>query len=309
MRRSRAGVRVHCSTARLLDSSPSRPPRPPSSVKPPTKTASRRKSACSAAVSRSWLQAIVSRIVCCRAGRSRAPPVSSGNRGSSRASSAAGGSTLTRAAASSIASGSPSSRRQIAADRGGVLGGQREVGLDRPRPLDEQPHRRRPAARRRDGVGPALGQRQRRHRVLVLARQPQPHPAGDQHLQPRAAAEQLGHQRARPRPPARSCRAPAAAAGRARNAGSRSTGGSAALSRTPRAWAIAGATRPGSLIGARRTKATPSGKSSATSAAAASASAGLADAAGAGQRQQAHVAVAQQPADRRHLRARGRSAA
>ena len=65
---------------------------------------------------------MASRIVCCRAGRSRAPPVSSGRRRSSRASSAAGGRTLTRAAASSIASGSPSSRRQIAATAGAFSG-------------------------------------------------------------------------------------------------------------------------------------------------------------------------------------------
>ena len=41
--------------------------------------------------------------------------VSSGSRCSNRANSAAGGSTLTRAAASSMASGRPSSRRQISA--------------------------------------------------------------------------------------------------------------------------------------------------------------------------------------------------
>ena len=86
-------------------------------VQPPGKTASRRKTVCSSGESRSWLQAIVSRIVCCRAGRVRAPPVSSGKRGSSRVSSAAGGSTLTRAAASSMASGKPSSRAQISATR------------------------------------------------------------------------------------------------------------------------------------------------------------------------------------------------
>ena len=49
-----------------------------SSVQPPAKTASRRKRVCSSAVSRSWLQAIVSRSVCWRCGRSRAPPVSRG---------------------------------------------------------------------------------------------------------------------------------------------------------------------------------------------------------------------------------------
>jgi hypothetical protein len=52
-------------------------------------------------------------MVCCRAGASRAPPVSSGKRCASRVRSTAGGSTLTRAAASSNPSGSPSTWRQI----------------------------------------------------------------------------------------------------------------------------------------------------------------------------------------------------
>ena len=46
---------------------------------------------CSSAGSRPWLHAMASRIVCCRAGRSRPPPVSNGNRVSNLASSAAGG--------------------------------------------------------------------------------------------------------------------------------------------------------------------------------------------------------------------------
>ena len=58
---------------------------------------------------------MASRIVRCRAGASRGPPVSRVRRPLSRASSASGDSILVRAAASSIASGSPSSRRQISA--------------------------------------------------------------------------------------------------------------------------------------------------------------------------------------------------
>jgi len=89
-----------------------------SSVQPPTKTASRRNSRRSSSSSRSWLQAMAPRSVCWRAGRSRAPPVSSGSRRSRRASIAWGDSSRTRAAASSIASGSPSSRWQISATAG-----------------------------------------------------------------------------------------------------------------------------------------------------------------------------------------------
>ncbi len=84
-------------------------------VKPPTKTARRRKRAWSSSERRSWLQAMASRIVCRRAGTSRGPPVKSSSRCSSPASSAVGGSIRLRAAASSMASGSPSSRWQICA--------------------------------------------------------------------------------------------------------------------------------------------------------------------------------------------------
>jgi hypothetical protein len=55
----------------------------------------------------------VSRRVCWRCGRSRAPPTSSGSVCSSRASNDAGGRSLTRAAASSTAKGRPSSLRAI----------------------------------------------------------------------------------------------------------------------------------------------------------------------------------------------------
>ena len=57
---------------------------------------------------------MASRIVRCRSGRSRPPPVNTGSRCSNLASSADGGSTFTRAAASSMARGSPSRRRQMA---------------------------------------------------------------------------------------------------------------------------------------------------------------------------------------------------
>ena len=112
---------------------------------------------------------MASRIVRCRAGRSRPPPVSSGSRCSSRVRSAAGGRTLTRAAASSMASGSPSSRRQMAATAAALSVRQREVRLHRRRPLDKERHRRdlRQLLERRQPVG--SGQRQGQQRKLVLA--------------------------------------------------------------------------------------------------------------------------------------------
>ncbi len=85
-----------------------------SSVKPPTKTARRRKIICSSSVSRSWLQSMAACIVWRRSGWSRAPWTRRGNRRSSRASIASGDKRGDRAAANSIASGNPSSRRQMA---------------------------------------------------------------------------------------------------------------------------------------------------------------------------------------------------
>jgi hypothetical protein len=60
------------------------------------------------------------RMVRCRAGRSRPPPVNSGSRCCNRARSAGGGRILTRAAANSIASGKPSRCRQMAATASAV---------------------------------------------------------------------------------------------------------------------------------------------------------------------------------------------
>ena len=54
-----------------------------SSPAPPTKTERQANSACSGSSSMSWLQAIAPRSVCCRSGRSRAPPASSPSRFSS----------------------------------------------------------------------------------------------------------------------------------------------------------------------------------------------------------------------------------
>ena len=139
---------------------------------------------------------MVSRSVCCRAGRSRAPPVSSGRRCSSRAQH------RLRREQPDAGGGQLDGQRQpvqATADLGDgrrVLVGEREVGLTAPRPLDEQGHRRvagaSGSARRRL---PSVGQRQRRHRELVLAAQLQRRPAGHQHLQARARRQQLGDDR------------------------------------------------------------------------------------------------------------------
>ena len=80
------------------------------------------------------------RIVCCRAGKSCPPPVRSGNRGSRRASSAAGGRTLIRAAASSMANGKPSRRWQMAATAGAFSAVNAKPALTAVRPFDKQRH-------------------------------------------------------------------------------------------------------------------------------------------------------------------------
>ena len=108
--------------------------------------------------------------------------------------------SFTRAAASSIASGMPWSRAQIAATAGRVLVRDREVGLDRDRPGDEQADglvgrqvggeeaggraTERPARSRRSGrVG---RHRQARDGVLLLARDVERRPRGREDLEVRA---------------------------------------------------------------------------------------------------------------------------
>ena len=96
-------------------------------------------------------------------------------------------------------------------DRRRVLGGHREIGLDRGRAFDEQPHRLRLGDRRQVGVG--AGHLERRHRHQLLAVDPEAFAAGRQDHQPRTRPLRGP----RPAPPprragARSCRAPAAAA-------------------------------------------------------------------------------------------------
>ena len=90
---------------------------------------------------RSWLQAIASRIVCRRSGRSRPPPVSSGSRRSNRSRSVGNDRWVTRAAASSIARGTPSSRRQMSATSGALSSGHGEGRVHRLAALREELHR------------------------------------------------------------------------------------------------------------------------------------------------------------------------
>ena len=72
-----------------------------------------------------------------------------------------------------------------------------EVGLDRQGALDEERH----GGILRQGLDgrqvPGIGQVERGHRELVLAAEPQHHPAGHQALQARAGRQQLRHQRGR----------------------------------------------------------------------------------------------------------------
>ena len=86
-----------------------------STVAPPANTAKRAKHAFSSSLSRLWLQSIVARSVCWRAGASRGPAPSPSSAPLRRVAISAGESSPQRAAASSIASGSPSTRRQISA--------------------------------------------------------------------------------------------------------------------------------------------------------------------------------------------------
>ena len=101
--RARRRPRAHPSTA--------------SSVAPPGKTESRASNAALVLVRRSKLQSIVSRNVCCRAGRSRGPAREESEPLVEPLAQRPGVSVRTRAAASSIASGSPSTRRQISRGR------------------------------------------------------------------------------------------------------------------------------------------------------------------------------------------------
>ena len=237
----------------------------PAKVQPPAKTASRAKSACSPASSRSWLQAIVARSVCCRSGRSRAPPVSSGRRFSSRASSAAGASRRTRAAASSMASGSPSSRWQIAAIAAAFSVGHREIGFDRlgaargraAPPARPAPPPERCASRR--AAAPAAPRETRARRAAAAARGWWP--GLSRRGPPPGAPPSSGRDRQAPAP---GCRAPAASVASA-DARPASPAAAARPARAPRARPRSlPATSAGSVTAASGVHQTPSGNASRT---------------------------------------------
>ena len=129
-----------------------------SSVQPPANAARRANSCCSGSSSRSWLQAIVARRVRCRSGASRAPPVSSGSRCSSRSSSFAGGEHL------HARRGELDRQRQPVEPRADRLDA-RTVAVElEAGPLGEQDHR--------------LGCYERRHRILALGADPERLAAG-----------------------------------------------------------------------------------------------------------------------------------
>ena len=89
-------------------------------VAPPANTAKRAKHAFSSSLRRAWLQSIVARSVCWRAGASRGAVPRAPRASSRRSAISAGDSRPQRAAASSIASGRPSTRRQISATAAAV---------------------------------------------------------------------------------------------------------------------------------------------------------------------------------------------
>ena len=124
----------------------------------------------------SWLHAIAPRSVRCRSGRSRAPPPRSRLR-CSRSRICAGASIRTRAAASSSASGQPAEPLRDRPHRRHPVRVEDEVRARRPRAVEEQRHA---------GLGP-----ERRHPVLVLARDPQHLAARRQHPQLGRAPDQV----------------------------------------------------------------------------------------------------------------------
>ena len=249
---------------------------------------------------------MASRIVCWRAGRSRAPagqqrqPVLQPRQQRRRRTAA-----VTRAAASSIASGRPSRRAQISAIAGALSAVRAKSGCTACAR----------STKRRDRLGrvDVSTQRERRHREDALAAHPERRPAGDQHVRPRAVGQQLGQHRRGGDAPARSCRAPASAACRRRCACDATRQRPAIALPQAECWATAARTRSGSRTAASGTKPTPSAKSVPQLAGNVERQAGLADAAGAGQRQQPRLRPAQQvrrppprPRPARRTRSRGR---
>ena len=240
-------------------------------LNPPAKTPRRRKRACSAGASRSWLQAIAAAQGPLPGRRVPRPAGEQGQAPLRQAGAAgpAGEKQRTRAAASSMARGSPSRRRQTLGHGGGVLGrqGERRAAPPGPARRTGAPPRPRPssAAGRR-----AAGRAARAGRAgapgTVLAGQPE----GARLV---ASDRQAGAGRRAGRPPRRAAGEQVLEVvqhqqpGRPLEPGVQAAGGAAArprpVSTTPRALAAACGTSAGSVTGPRGTSHTPPLKSGA----------------------------------------------
>ncbi len=200
-----------------------------------------------------------------RAGWSRAPPVSRGRRGSSRASRAWGARRLLRAAASSIASGSPSSRRHTSATAPAFAAVRVKAGATAWARVAKRRTAAEVAAWSGDAVAgsgstsggtgnwcsPATCRTARLVTSTVSRGQAIISPATVG-----AAAATCSNLSSR-----------MSMSRRANEAARRSGSDRSPASRTPSAWAIAGSTSAGSASGARSTNQTPSPNSSPRSAA------------------------------------------
>ena len=114
------------------------------------------------------------------------------NRWLSSASSAAGDSTVDRAAASSMARGKPVQPPAHLRHRPGVLRGEVETGIDSPSPLFEEGRGRRRAYLIRGRSSP--GHFQGQYGQDLLAAHVERGAAGGQHLEGGASGQQCGHQ-------------------------------------------------------------------------------------------------------------------
>ena len=187
--------------------------RPRRASTPPAKTEKRAKTRWSASSSRSWLQAIAPRRVCCRSGRSRdaageePQPIAEPLQDRLRAEHPdPGRGQLDRQGQAVEAHADLGHRRRV-----GVV--HREVGPHGHGALDEQGDRLEGAQLLQVGQVPRIGHAERRDRELALAVDPQRAAAGHEDgRDARNADQQLGDQRRGVVRPARSCRARAGCA-------------------------------------------------------------------------------------------------
>ena len=238
-----------------------------SSVHPPTNTDSRRNSTRSSGPRRSWLHVSAARNVRCRSGPSRAPLVNSRIRCRRRNVSSPAVNSLRRAVASSRAS-EPVETDADLGERGSVGGGDREVGLEPAHPVQQHRDRRRLGEPFQVVDVAGRGQLQRGHRVLPLAAQVQPLPAGGKQSQQRTLREERSERRTRVENVLHVVHDDQEVS--LRHGGEDPSGsGRPGGSRRPSARATSGSTRSGSRTGVRSTNTTPSRNSDAAAAAAA----------------------------------------